>query len=82
MSNETRRIVSFTDFKDSYDIIKHQLSNLKNLYVLDREKVTIDGVTFVGGTLWTDMNKEDELTLYQIRSMMNDFRIIKNNTMI
>jgi len=67
------------DFKDSYDIIKHQLSNLKNLYVLDREKVTIDGVTFVGGTLWTDMNKEDELTLYQIRSMMNDFRIIKNS---
>jgi hypothetical protein len=37
----------------------------------------IDDVTFIGGTLWTDMNKGDPLTLHAVRDMMNDFRIIK-----
>jgi len=36
-------------------------------------------VTFVGGTLWTNMNKGDPLTLHAVRDMMNDFRIIKND---
>jgi hypothetical protein len=38
---------------------------------------TIDGVTFIGGTLWTDMNKGDPLTLHAVRDMMNDYRIIR-----
>ena len=36
--------------------------------------------TFIGVTLWTNMNREDPLTLYQIRGMMNDFRLISNST--
>jgi len=34
---------------------------------------------FIGGTLWTDMNKEDSITLSHIKGMMNDFRTIKNS---
>jgi Icc-related predicted phosphoesterase len=34
---------------------------------------------FIGGTLWTDMNKEDGITLMHMKSMMNDFRTVKNS---
>lgn len=50
-----------------------------NVHFLERDSVKIDDVTFVGGTLWTDMNKGDPLTLHAVRDMMNDFRIIKND---
>jgi predicted phosphodiesterase len=67
------------DFKYSAKHIKEQLQQFKNLYVLDDECVKIDDVTFIGGTMWTNMNKEDPLTLFHVKSMMNDFRIIKNS---
>ena len=67
------------DFVTSFKQVKENLSYLKNLHVLDKEIVEIDGITFIGGTLWTDMNKEDPLTLFHIRRMMNDFRIVKNS---
>jgi hypothetical protein len=33
---------------------------------------------FIGGTLWTDMNKEDGITLYHMKTMMNDFMCVNN----
>ena len=63
-----------TDFR-----IRSHLGYLKNLHFLEKEAVKIDDVTFIGGTLWTDMNKEDALTLFHIRRMMNDFRIVMNS---
>ena len=66
------------DFKHSIGRIRESLSHINNLHILDKECVTIDDITFVGGTLWTDMNKEDESTLYTIRGVMNDFRIVRN----
>jgi len=50
-----------------------------NIHFLERDSVKIGDVTFVGGTLWTNMNKGDPLTLHAVRDMMNDFRIIKND---
>jgi len=50
------------------------------VHFLDNNSVKIDDITFIGGTLWTDMNREDPLTLYQIRGQMNDFRVINNST--
>lgn len=52
---------------------------LSNVRLLDKEFVDIDGIRFIGGTLWTDMNKEDPITLAHIRGMMNDFRLCKNS---
>ena len=66
------------DFAKSHRTLRDNLSHLRNLHVLEREYVTIDDVTFIGGTLWTDMNNGDALTLYHIRTMMNDFRIVQN----
>jgi Icc-related predicted phosphoesterase len=55
------------------------MKNYSNIHFLDNEQVEIEGVTFVGGTLWTDMNRNDPTTLQLIEGMMNDFRIIRNS---
>lgn len=47
-----------------------------NVTVLEKEAVEYNGVLFLGGTLWTDMNNHDQLTLYHMKSMMNDYRQI------
>lgn len=55
------------------------LAKYDNVHFLDNDTVTIDDILFVGGTMWTDMNKEDPNTLYFIKHRMNDFRIIRNS---
>jgi len=69
-----------SDFATALDDMRRKLAHLSNLYILEREIKVIDDVTFIGGTLWTDMNNQDSLTLYHMRTMMNDFRVIRNST--
>lgn len=61
------------------DILREEAARFPNVYFLEKDTKKIDDVTFIGGTLWTDMNKNDPLTLHAIRDMMNDFRIIRND---
>ena len=68
------------DYATSISHLKGKLGYLKNLHVLEKETITLGDVTFVCGTLWTDMNKEDPRTLTSIRGMMNDYRIITNSS--
>ena len=68
------------DFATSADILRAALKEYPNIHFMDKESITIEDVTFIGGTLWTDMNKEDPSTLYSIKGVMNDFRIIKNSS--
>jgi hypothetical protein len=67
------------DFANTEKHLKDVLGYLKNVYVLEKEIKTIDDVTFIGGTLWTDMNNSDPLTLYHMKSMMNDFVCVQNS---
>lgn len=67
------------DFATTYDKIRENLSYLPNLRILDKESALIDDVLFLGGTLWTDMNKEDPVTIHMISNMMNDFIQVKNS---
>jgi len=66
------------DFQRTIPHLKEHLCHLDNLHILDKETITINDVTFIGGTLWTDMNKEDPSTLYSMKGMMNDFIKIYN----
>ena len=68
-----------SDLATELDEVRRKLAHLSNLSVLEREVKTIGDVTFIGGTLWTDMNNLDALTLYHMRTMMNDFRVITNS---
>ena len=36
-------------------------------------------MSFIGATLWTDLNKGNPLTLHAIADMMNDYRVIRND---
>lgn len=68
-----------SDFATELAEVRRKLAHLPNLYILEQEVKVIDDVTFIGGTLWTDMNNSDPLTLYHMRTMMNDFRVIQNS---
>jgi Icc-related predicted phosphoesterase len=68
------------DFIKTIQRLKDNLGYLVNLHILDKESVIINDILFVGGTLWTDMNKEDPITLMHMKGMMNDFRLVMNGT--
>ena len=57
--------------------LRDECGKYPNVHFLECDSVKIDDVTFIGGTLWTDMNKNDPLTDHAVRDMMNDFRIIR-----
>jgi Icc-related predicted phosphoesterase len=67
------------DFKYTVSHLKEMLGYLTNLIILDTEAYTHGDVTFIGGTLWTDMNKEDSLTLFHVKRAMSDYHVIQNS---
>jgi len=50
-----------------------------NVHLLEKDALIIDDVTFVGGTLWTDFNREDSLCMWHASQGMNDYRVCKNS---
>jgi Icc-related predicted phosphoesterase len=66
-------------FYDCLDILESLKDLYPNIYFLENGARTIGDVTFIGCTLWTDMNKADPLTLLHVSQMMNDFRAIRND---
>jgi hypothetical protein len=70
------------DFARTETHLKDVLGYLPNVYLLEKEIRIIDNVTFIGGTLWTDMNNGDGITLYHMTSMMNDFRCVENSNRV
>lgn len=66
-------------FYDSIQHMRDECAKFPNIYLLENDTKVIDDVTFIGATLWTDMNKGDPLTMHAIEGMMNDFRIIRND---
>lgn len=61
-----------TDFKNWV------ATNHPNVTFLHDEAVTIGGVHFFGGTLWTDFNNADVQSMEIAEHQINDFRLIKN----
>ena len=66
-------------FPDAIDWLKSECDVFPNVHFLEMDSVEIEDYTFVGGTLWTDMNKRDPLTMMDMPRMMNDFDIIRNS---
>ena len=64
---------------ETIDVLRDECAQFPNVYFLEQDCKKINDVTFIGGTLWTDMNNNDPLTMHAIRDMMNDFRIIRND---
>jgi len=66
-------------FPGSLVDIRNECNRFSNVHFLEKETKVINDVTFIGCTLWTDMNKNDPLTLHAINDLMNDFKIIRND---
>ena len=67
------------DFAKSPELIKQALVNLPNVHLLDKEIFKVNDITFIGGTLWTDMNDDDPMTKFHVGDRMNDFRCVDNS---
>jgi len=48
-----------------------------NVHMLDNETKVIDGVAFIGSTLWADFGKGNPVVMQQAAMNMNDFKVIK-----
>jgi predicted phosphodiesterase len=51
--------------------------DVDNVHILDKSSITLDGVTFVGGTLWTDFGKQNPLAMMDAPRIMADYRKIR-----
>jgi Icc-related predicted phosphoesterase len=67
-------------FPDAYTWLREETSVYPNVYFLEMESKEIEDVTFVGSTLWTNMNKGDPLTIQICQQSMNDYRMIRDSS--
>lgn len=61
---------------ESHDIIAEVFSKHSNFTLLENQSKTIDDVTFIGSTLWTDVNRECPITI-TLGDRMSDFSVIR-----
>lgn len=66
------------DINTTLSTIKAQCMKYPNIHVLEKESLTIDDVTFLGTTLWTNMDNENPLSIHSAKNGMSDFQIIRN----
>jgi len=50
---------------------------IDNFHYLQNSTAIIDGVRFIGGTMWTDLNKGDWSTCFNASQKMNDYHYIR-----
>ena len=66
-------------FHASVDHWFEELEKYPNIVGLEAGHVEIDGVTFVGGTMWSNHNNGDAVTQYHLEHSMNDFSVVRND---
>lgn len=64
-------------FDKTYSHLKENLP--PNIHLLEKESIELNGILFVGATLWTNCNNADALTLYTLKFGMNDYKVIQNH---
>jgi Icc-related predicted phosphoesterase len=66
-------------YRGRFDKTKALLESMMppNVTILENEVVEYEGVMFMGATLWTNLNNGDSLTMYHIKNMMNDYKVIQ-----
>ena len=67
-------------WNQSIEVLRAECAKYENIYFLECDTKVIDDITFTGGTLWTDCNKEDPLTLHGLTGCMYDYTCIKNDS--
>lgn len=63
-------------FDKTYNHLKEHIPG--NIHLLEKESIELNGVLFIGATLWTNCNNADSITLYTLKHSMNDYRVVQN----
>lgn len=66
------------NFAETVPTIREAIQDLENIYFLDKQFTMINNVIFYGGTLWTDFNNDDPITVHTALFGMNDYQVVKN----
>jgi Icc-related predicted phosphoesterase len=59
------------------EVLERELEPYSNMHLLEMSQIVIDGVEFIGATLWTDCNRRDPLTEFHLNQRMNDYTAIR-----
>lgn len=65
------------DLWTSENIIRDYFSDIPHFHLLENNNIFVDGVLFIGCTLWTDFFKENPIAMMNAHHGMNDYRWIK-----
>jgi predicted phosphodiesterase len=66
------------DWDTTLNTLRDECGRYANVHFMEADCCDIQGLRFVGATLWTDMNREDPMTLHAVTRMMSDFHVISN----
>jgi Icc-related predicted phosphoesterase len=66
-------------FHQSLDVLRKEYGKYPNIHFLENDAVKLNGLTFLGATLWTDFNKKDPLSLKDAEYSLNDYKEIRND---
>lgn len=59
--------------------LRTECQNYPNIHFMAQASQVIDGINFIGCTLWTNMNNHDPVTMYTVQQNMTDYRIIRED---
>lgn len=63
----------------SLSVLRDECAKYPNIYFLEQDTKTIEDIVFVGGTVWTNMDRGSPLVLHSIQDMMQDYSLIRND---
>jgi UDP-2,3-diacylglucosamine pyrophosphatase LpxH len=69
----------FGDFAKTTNSINEFFKDLQNVKLLDKEAVMFNGYRFFGGTMWTDFDNGNPISLMRAKRALNDYVWIKNS---
>lgn len=70
-----------SDISDSKNIIEKNLKKFSNIHILENEEYQVtSNISILACTLWTNMNNFDALTTFTAQQGLNDFKLIKNDS--
>lgn len=65
-------------FYETANVLQEALGHIRNLVILDNAYDFYEGYVFVGGTLWTDFDR-DNFKAMMVRDGLNDYRLIEGH---
>ncbi len=65
------------DFLKTEETIRNCTETLPNFHLLERSYIDLDGVRYIGASLWTDFHNDDPLIKLHLSKFMSDYRVIR-----